>query len=405
MIIYQVLARLWRNGKFSDWDKDSFDYLHSLNVDCIWYTGIPRHASGLPFVKGDPGSPYSIEDPKDVNPYLADDPGSRMLEFEELVHRTHDAGLKLIIDFVPNHMAMNYVGKVKLLDHCDYDWTDTLKIDYSASETWEEMLDVVRFWAAKGVDGIRCDMVELVPADFFKFLIAGIRKDYPLFLFVAEVYNRDNYGRYINDAGFDLLYDKSGLYDILHSISSSYGDVRDITCNWQHLGPLQEHMLNFLENHDEMRQAIRGYAPLAVSSLFNNASFMIYFGQEIGESAVDSENSRTSIFNWAEKINPLSSLSTEQKRILGRFRELMACVRDFEGSANYDLGYCNSFTCTGIFAFLRILEDRTALIVCNFTESRRYEQVYIPKETGLTPGFQYVEVEPLDYQLRILKKS
>ena len=86
-IIYQTLPRLWGGGKLRDWDAESLAYLRSLGVDYVWYTGIPRHATGKDFVKGNPGSPYAITDWRDVNPYLADDPARRLQEFDALVDK------------------------------------------------------------------------------------------------------------------------------------------------------------------------------------------------------------------------------------------------------------------------------------------------------------------------------
>ena len=127
-IIYQVLPRLWGNdtqrpkkngnlgdngtGKLSDIDTDTLEYLKWLGCTHVWYTGIIRHStqsseegcipSHPQFVKGKAGSPYAICDYYDVNPYLADNPSDRIYEFEQLIKRTHEAGLKVIIDFVPN---------------------------------------------------------------------------------------------------------------------------------------------------------------------------------------------------------------------------------------------------------------------------------------------------------------
>ena len=115
-VIYQVLPRLWGDGTFASWDERAFAYLHSLDVDFIWYTGIPRHASEEGFVKGDPGSPYAICDWYDVNPYLAVNPRSRIREFRDLVARTHANGFKCIVDFIPNHVACNYKGALALYD-------------------------------------------------------------------------------------------------------------------------------------------------------------------------------------------------------------------------------------------------------------------------------------------------
>jgi len=164
-------------------------------------------------------------------------------------------------------------------------------------------------------------------------------------------------------------------------------------------------MLNFLENHDEMRNSIRGYAPLAVSALFNDASFMIYFGQEIGERALESDNRRTSIFNWTKTFNPGAKLTEEQKNTLERFRTLARQRKLVEGSANWDLCYCSPIDRNTQFAFLRITSKKVYLFACNFSENKVSMKVHIPKETGLSPGFLDIDIDPLDYQLRIFLKS
>ena len=131
-IIYQLLLRVFGNtnkecvsngslhingtGKFSSITDGVFDHLKTLGVSHIWYTGVIEHATCESFqewgirpdnhsvVKGIAGSPYAIKDYYDVNPYLADYVENRMAEFETLVKRTHNAGFKVIIDFIPNHL-------------------------------------------------------------------------------------------------------------------------------------------------------------------------------------------------------------------------------------------------------------------------------------------------------------
>lgn len=406
-IIYQMLPRLWGNkttdthrngslaengtGKFSDIDNASLEYLKWTGCSHIWYTGIIRHAtsedsmgcipSNPQFVKGKAGSPYAITDYYDVNPYLADNPSERMSEFEELLRRTHNAGLKAIIDFVPNHVSRDY-GKVSPLPghpvlgsdddktvhwspdndffyypgqelrlpvppaegheaYCEKpamatgnncyspepginDWYETIKINYCDSHTgtWDKMYDIVRYWAGKGVDGFRCDMVELVPPEFFRWLIAKIKGEFPGVIFIAEVYQKDLYRKYIREVGFDFLYDKSGLYDTLRTIVEKnvndngfpvelWQSAEGITRNWQYLGDLQPYMLNFLENHDEQRFASDFFgkegrntlAALYTSLFMNRAPFMIYMGEELGERGMDEEgfsgkDGRTTIFDW-----------------------------------------------------------------------------------------------------------
>ncbi|MCX2718165.1 alpha-amylase family protein [Poritiphilus sp. M415] len=137
-VIYQVFTRLFGNtnttntpwgtleengvGKFSDFSDKALEEIKGLGVTHIWYTGVPHHALVTDYskygisaddpdvVKGRAGSPYAVKDYYNVNPDLANDPGKRLEEFQELIARTHRAGLKLLIDIVPNHVARNYEG-------------------------------------------------------------------------------------------------------------------------------------------------------------------------------------------------------------------------------------------------------------------------------------------------------
>ncbi len=503
-IIYQMLPRLWGNiegknikngtlkdngcGKFNSIDTISLEYLRSLGVSYVWYTGIIRHAtaedeagctpSSADWVKGRAGSPYSITDYYDVNPYLADEPDKRMDEFRDLVRRTHEAGLKVIIDFVPNHVARDYgrftaehpapTGMAALgatddksvhwKDTNDFfyypkipltlpvknqtyvempamasgntytaspgvnDWYDTVKLNYCDfhTETWEKMYDIVNFWAEQGVDGFRCDMVELVPPAFFKWLIEKIKKDRPNLIFVAEVYQKTLYSKYIRDIGFDLLYDKSGIYDTIRAIVEKnvndsgvpvedWQSAKRITWNWQSLGELQPYMLNFLENHDEQRFASdffggnvkNSYAALYASLFLNTAPFMLYAGEEVGERGMDNEgfsgtDGRTSIFDWwaPSSLTRLyryihgetGALSHDEQETLEFYRKALRFASEDDAVSKgtvYDLCYCNSssdgFNQDRHFAFLRDYEDETLLIVCNFSKVDADMKISIPE--------------------------
>lgn len=410
MIIYQVFTRLFRSGKFSAFDAAAFKYMKGLGISHVWYTGIPRHSTGLPYVKGNPGSPYSVIDYYDTNPYLADNPDSRMEEFKALVDRTHTAGFKVIIDFVPNHVSPDYhdrFGAIPNCGHCDYDWTDTVKIDYSLRHTWSRMKDIVEYWAGFGVDGFRCDMAELVPLGFWEYLTSEIKDSHPGVIFIGEVYETGRYQSFI-DSGFDYLYDKSGLYDTLRAVLGGTMRAYDITHNWQRLGALQPHMLNFLENHDEQRlaspwfagHAAKGYAALAVSALFYPCPFMMYFGQEIGEDASDGHQGRTSIFDFCRVIDPCGKLDAGQKRILGRYRDILKLSRKCGDWANYDLCYAqnaaNGFDFRYHFAFLRHAEGKAILVVCNFSQWDASFKINIPEEAPAPSGIYEVQVSAWD---------
>ena len=369
-------------------------------MDFVWYTGLPRHATGRDFVKGNPGSPYSITNWRDVNPYLSDNPARRMKEFDALLARTHAAGMGVIIDYIPNHVAPDYEGPIRRFDWYDGDWSDTRKNDWSAPETRTEMENILRFWASRGVDGFRCDMVELVPAEALKALISALKRDFPNLLFIAEVYRKENYRRYLDEVGFDLLYDKSGLYDTLRAICCSGGTARGITWNWQWLGEMQPRVLNFLENHDEQRlaspeflgSAARGYAALACSLLFNTAPFLLYFGQEVGEDGVDGADGRTSIFNWSDppELRELyrslhgGALAPAEAAVLTRYRELLQYAKRpaFASGGTWDLTYCNEdapgYDPDRHFAFVRYDASEAWLVVCNFSDTPASVRLSLP---------------------------
>ena len=141
IIIYQVFTRLFGNtnfrnecggslqengcGKLADFTPKAFNEIKKLGATHIWYTGVIEHATQTNYtrysiqpdhpavVKGKAGSPYAIKDYYDIDPDLATSIPDRMKEFEHLIKRTHDAGLQAIIDFVPNHVARQYVSDAK----------------------------------------------------------------------------------------------------------------------------------------------------------------------------------------------------------------------------------------------------------------------------------------------------
>lgn len=525
-IIYQMLPRLWGNdkirpkkngalndngtGKFSNIDSASLEYLKWLGCSHVWYTGIIRHstqesvgciASHPQFVKGKAGSPYAICDYYDVNPYLADDPDERMREFEDLINRSHEAGLKVIIDFVPNHVSRDY-GKVGfssghpclgadddksvhwsaendffyypgqalvLPSACPKgmepyeeipamatgnncytpnpgvnDWYETIKINYCDfhTGTWDKMLDIVLFWASKGVDGFRCDMVELVPPQFFQWLTKQVKEKYPEVIFIAEVYKKELYGQYIREVGFDFLYDKSGLYDCLRAVVEKavndngmpvdlWQSTIGITRSWQFLNDLQPYMLNFLENHDEQRYASEyfgkdssTFAALYTSLYLNTAPFMIYFGEEIGEKGMEEEgfsgvNGRTTIFDWwsvgsirrlrkliaggeykSLSVNALTKagLKPEEARTFARFAQatrFAASDSAIRQGTTYDLCYYNyasdGFNKDRHFAFLRDFEEHTLLVASNFSMVPATMKLRIPQH-----AFEWMEIPQTD---------
>lgn len=498
LVIYQIFTRLLGNqnttnkfggnvdengvGKFCDINKKALKSIKNLGVSHVWFTGIIEHALMTDYskygiqkdhpsvVKGKAGSPYAIKDYYDVNPDLAVDVNNRMQEFEELLKRSHDENLKVIIDFVPNHLARQYKSDAKpagirdfgeddntesyflnqnnfyyipnnsfvspesslVGDHEKYtefpakatgndvfsaqpsinDWYETVKLNYGIDylngktkhfdpipNTWLKLKDVLLFWAKKGIDGFRCDMAEMVPVEFWQWVILEVKKDFPDVIFIAEVYNPQEYRNYIFNGKFDYLYDKVGLYDALRRLIEGYGSVSDITRVWQQeSGEFSSHMLRFLENHDEQRIASKefagnpkkAFAAMALSATLHSGPVILYFGQELGVNPNKSEgfsgnDGRTTIFdywgieelqNWIKDHEySEKNLSSEQAEIRNFYADLCKFVNKNETvkfGKFFDLQYINNngqsqnYDNDKIYSYLRYTDSKICLFVYNF---------------------------------------
>ncbi len=464
--------------------------IKDLGITHIWYTGIIEHSVQTDYsrygiardnkhvVKGKAGSPYAIKDYYDVDPDIAVDVNRRMEEFEALLVRTHDTGMRVIVDFVPNHVSRQYISDAKPRGVVDfgvgdnrnrffdrdnnfyyiphqlfapsidlgqgndayvefpakasgndcftafpspYDWYETVKLNYGIDygdgskhfypipKTWFRMLDILRYWAEKGVDGFRCDMAHMVPIEFWQWAIPNIKERYPHIIFIAEIYDVALYRDFINRGGFDYLYDKVNLYDTLRGIQCHNVSAAQLTHCWQTVDGIGEHMLNFLENHDEQRFGSKFYAgdpslvipSLVVSAFISTGPMMIYAGQELGEQALDAEgysgyDGRTTIFDyWSvptlrrwfndgkcdnelldgreiwlrEKYIAILRLCNSEKAIArGRFFDLMY--------VNYDNPTLNPHR---QYVFLRSCDDETLIVAVNFSSESCSLKINIPR--------------------------
>lgn len=511
-IIYQLLPRLYTNycphpihngtleqngsGKLNDITDRVLRDIRSLGTTHVWYTGVIEHSHDVDYsafgivpnnphvVKGHAGSPYAITDYYDIDPDLAVNVDERIKEFEALVARTHKAGLKVIIDFVPNHVAREYrsdakpegvedlgsgdnkdmffsptnnfyyIPRQQFTPHVDMgtgegayvefpakasgndcfhacpgvnDWYDTVKLNYGVDPwngnkhfdpippTWIKMLDILLYWASKGIDGFRCDMVHMVPVEFWHWAISRVKADFPDIIFIAEIYEIALYRPYIN-AGFDYLYDKVNLYDTLRAIECDNVSAAQITSCWQTVEGIGERMLNFLENHDEQRFASPQYAgdakrvvpSLVVSAMLNTGPMMIYGGQELGEAALDSEgysgyDGRTTIFDYW-------SMSSVRARLNGgkcdgelpddilHLRDTYARILKICNSEPsvregrfFDLMYAN-YDNPGVdphrnYVFIRATDDEMLIIGVNFGNETKEMAVNIPAHAFEYLGF------------------
>ena len=172
------------------------------------------------------------------------------------------------------------------------------------------MLEILLYWSAKGVDGFRCDMAEMVPVEFWNWAVLQVKEQYPDIIFIAEIYQPPLYRDYIRNGRFDYLYDKVQLYDTLRLLMTQKSSSTAVATIQQSLDGINAHMVHFMENHDEHRIASKFFAgdpwkavpAMLVSSLIDQGPMMIYFGQEVGEPGLGAagfgQDGRTTIFDY-----------------------------------------------------------------------------------------------------------
>ncbi|MDO8316389.1 MAG: alpha-amylase family protein [Flavobacterium sp.] len=519
-VVYQVFTRLFGNknttnkpwgtieengvGKFNDFTNTALEEIKDLGVTYVWYTGVPHHALIRDYsaigisnddpevVKGRAGSPYAVKDYYNVNPDLAINPAKRLQEFEALIARTHKAGLKVIIDIVPNHIARKYEGKSNPAGVRDFgadddttveykrdnnfyyipntrfeipdtdqplngeknplidgkfeeipakwtgngsrlakpdknDWYETVKVNYGirldgskdfpelpagfdtksyqehfdfwkdkhVPDSWDKFKDIALYWTAKGVDGFRFDMAEMVPYEFWSYMNSAIKVNNPDAFLLAEVYNPKEYRNYIHLGKMDYLYDKVETYDKLKDIIQGRALPDGLSDIQNGMVDIEHHMLHFLDNHDEQRLASpefagtpqKGKPLMVVSTTISTSPTMVYFGQEVGEAGNENAgfgtHSRTSIFDYIGVPNHqrwmnggkfdggqltkdekelrdfykrLLNFSLNSSALMGKYQEIQTVNR--QTTQGYD---------PGIYAFTRWSDTQKLIVVTNFS--------------------------------------
>nr|WP_241664573.1 alpha-amylase family protein [Ningiella ruwaisensis] len=181
----------------------------------------------------------------------------------------------------------------------------------SLPDSWYKFEDIVHYWLDRGVDGFRFDMAEMVPVEFWSFLNSSIKHKHPDALLLAEVYQPHLYRDYLNLGKMDYLYDKVEFYDSLKLLMQGKGPAQPLEDIQESLSDIEQHMLHFLENHDEQRiaspdfagDALKGKPALVVSALISRSPTMLYFGQDVGEDGSEEtgfgDPTRTTIFDYA----------------------------------------------------------------------------------------------------------
>ncbi|KPH92202.1 alpha-amylase [Pseudoalteromonas undina] len=206
--------------------------------------------------------------------------------------------------------SLDFPTLPKSLENQDYRAHYEFWQDKELPNSWYKFRNIALYWLDKGVDGFRYDMAEMVPVEFWSFLNSSIKIHKPDAFLLAEVYNPLMYRTYIHQGKMDYLYDKVGFYDTLKGIMQGKQPANTLFKAQAEVADIEQHMLHFLENHDEQRIASPDFAgnaawgkpAMVVSNLISRSPTLLYFGQDVGEDG--SENAgfgsptRTSIFDY-----------------------------------------------------------------------------------------------------------
>ena len=304
-IIYQVFTRNYTlEGTFNALTS-KLDYIKDLGTDILYL--LPINEIGKVGRKGSLGSPYSIKDYYKINPEYG-----TLEDFKDLIAKTHEKGMKLMIDIVFNHtsrdsLIMNehpewmYHDKKGNFSNKVGDWSDVYDLDFNNQDLIDYLVKVIEYYCSLGVDGFRFDVASLIHKAFFIKLKEMLNEKYPDTILLAESIDASftNYVRSLGfnalsdaelyEVGFDLLYTYNTMEELrkyLTTKESRYLDMYKALLNYEEsYNPVTNLRIRGLENHDQKR--IIEYSKnktllknLAAFPVFMKGPMFIYNGLE-----------------------------------------------------------------------------------------------------------------------------
>lgn len=307
--------------------------LKDLGVDILWI--MPVHPISAEGRKGELGSYYAAADYKALNPEMG-----TMNDFRHFVKATHDNGMKVIIDWVPNHTGndhwwLTYHPDFYLRDTNGepihpYDWTDVSQLDYSNPAVREHMTDAMAFWLREtDIDGFRCDAAAMVSADFWNEARPKLEAVKPDIFMLAEASEPT-----LQAEAFDMAYNwpLAGLFKAIANNAGQYtaegdpgkscaADIDRLLASQQREYPADTYMMNMITNHDfnswegtEFERFGNLTEAMAVLTYTLPGMPLIYTGQETGmnrafeffrKDEAPAFEPRNSYFDFYSKLNAL----------------------------------------------------------------------------------------------------
>lgn len=384
-VIYQVNTRQFSaQGTFKGVEA-GLDHIKALGADIIWL--MPIHPIGEKNRKGSLGSPYAVKDYFGVNPEF----GSEQ-DFHDLVNGIHARGMKVIIDWVPNHSAWDcdlvtshpqwYARDFKgdFRPSPWWDWDDIIEFDYDQPDLRAYMIDALQFWVKTfDIDGFRCDVAGYVPNDFWEQARRQLDSIKPVFL-LAEWENRD-----LHEQAFNMSYAWS-WNETVHGIAMGDLPLDKLRkyYSWNERSwPKSAYRMTFVSNHDmnswdgtQYEQFGIFLKAVIVLSVIGEGMPLIYNSQEAGETK------RLAFF----ERDPIDWQSHE----IGDFyRQLITIKKSIPALFNGPFG-ATMIQVPGshmdkVFAFVRQQGNDKVLVILNFSDA----PVSVTFDSLLYPGIYH----------------
>jgi len=296
--VYEVFVRDFsRSGDFRGVTR-GLDRVQAVGANVVWL--MPIYPVGIANRKGSLGSPYAVRDYLAVNPEFG-----TAADFKALVQAVHARGMKLIIDWVPNHTAWDNVW---VKQHPTFyvrndsgaltvprddkgnltDWTDVAQLNYKNAELRRAMIDAMRHWLVQyGIDGFRVDAAGFVPDDFWQEALPQVRASVKRPIMLLAEWGDVKMHRF----GFDITY----AWDSYSHLKAVWDSVPASRFVEQELADLKTMppggmRLRFTTNHDETAwdkpPVARFASPAGARAAFVAMALLpgrplIYDGQEV----------------------------------------------------------------------------------------------------------------------------
>jgi glycosidase len=366
-VLYEVNVRQYTpEGTFNAFT-EHLPRLKALGVDVLWF--MPTFPIGVKNKKGELGSYYSVRDYLNVNPAFG-----TLDDFKSMLSKAHEMGMKVVIDWVPNHTSWDnnltvnhpdwYVRDAKgnFTPPIGFDWTDVIQLDWSKKALQDYMIDALKFWVNMGVDGFRIDHPHNTPVEFWERARTELTKIKPVLL-IGEIETPTTY----LEKGFDMNYAWE-LYHLTVNIAQGKDKVSKLVKYYNNewkVYPNDVYRLQFLTNHDQNTwegtiDSLMGEAQKPLAALIFTAQGvpLIYSGQEV-------------CLNRKLKFFVKDTIKWDTCNMTGYYKKLILLKHNnkalWNGNAGGPMVKVETKQDSSLFVYYREKDDNRVLVFLNLT--------------------------------------